>query len=261
MHLDVQLQHGFAPPPRGADGSRTFTLDVQFDLTSRAVALVGPSGSGKTTILNAIAGMFRPAHGRIVLDGVTLIDTSRRIYLRQSRRRIGYVFQDGRLFPHLTVRQNLLYGRWFAPRAEHGLSLHDIVDLLGIGRLLDRRPEALSGGEKQRVAIGRALLAKPRILLMDEPLAALDMERRQQILPLVERLRDELALPIVLVSHDPSEVARVATSVVEIANGRIVPRTKPDAKILPEGAYGSAHIISLAPHLRKYAGVAGLTPL
>lgn len=251
MRLDIEIQHGFAN--RTSSGAAPFTVDVGFSLDARAVALVGPSGSGKTTILNAVAGVFRPAHGRITLDDIVLLDTARRINVSQSRRRIGYVFQDGRLFPHLTVRRNLLYGRWFSPRLEHGLGLDDVVALLGIGHLMDRRPDALSGGEKQRVAIGRALLAKPRLLLMDEPLAALDLERRAQILPLIERLRDELALPIVLVSHDPIEVARIATSTVELRNGRVsAVHDAPSAKPVKRAA-GSADVIPLTASFRRSA--------
>lgn len=254
MQLDVQLRHGFVSRARRGSDNAAFSLDVGFTVDARALALVGPSGSGKTTILNAIAGVFTPDQGRIRLDGMTLLDTAMKINVRQSRRRIGYVFQDGRLFPHLTVRRNLLYGRWFAPRYEHGLGLDDIVALLGIGHLMDRNPDALSGGEKQRVAIGRALLAKPRLLLMDEPLAALDLERRSQILTLIERLRDELGLPMVLVSHDPGEVARVATSIVDIRHGRLGSiRSMPNAPSstvtsvsaeiihLPVGTHRSAH--------------------
>lgn len=243
MLLDIKVQHGFAA--RTASGTVPFTIDIDLSLDARGVALVGPSGSGKTTILNAIAGVFMPGHGRIALDGVVLLDTARGVNVSQSRRRIGYVFQDGRLFPHLTVRRNLLYGRWFSPRKEQGLGLDDVVALLGIGHLMERRPEALSGGEKQRVAIGRALLAKPRLLLMDEPLAALDLERRAQVLPLIERLRDEFALPIVLVSHDPTEVSRVATSTVELRNGRV----------------STVHNVQNAERVKRAAGSADVIPL
>ncbi|MBL8565159.1 MAG: ATP-binding cassette domain-containing protein [Hyphomicrobiaceae bacterium] len=249
MRIDVRLQHGFTPSSHSRADRHPFVVDVEFGIDARALALVGPSGSGKTTVLNAIAGIFRPAHGRILLDGTTLLDTIRKIDVRQSRRRIGYVFQDGRLFPHLTVRRNLLYGHWFSPSREKGLSLDDIVALLGIGHLMERRPSALSGGEKQRVAIGRALLAKPRLLMLDEPLAALDLERRAAILPLIEQLRDDLAMPIILVSHDLTEVARIATHIVDIREGRVSQvRENPSARTHRE-ATGCAEIVPFAPSL------------
>src|SRR5215467_4454571 len=190
-------------------------LDAKFDTGGGLVALFGRSGSGKTSIVNIIAGLIRPDHGCVVNDDVVLVDTARGIFVPRHRRRIGYVFQEGRLFPHLTVRQNLLYGRWFAPRAAgRGDDLERVVDLLGIGSLLERRPGRLSGGEKQRVAIGRALLADPRLLLMDEPLASLDEARKGEILPYIERLRDESRIPIVYVSHAIAEVTRLATTIV-----------------------------------------------
>jgi len=168
-----------------------------------------------------IAGLLRPDSGRIVVDGTVMVDTARGIFVPKHRRRIGYVFQEPRLFPHMTVRRNLLFGRWFTPPAARREQLHDVVSLLGIEHLLDRRPEALSGGEKQRVAIGRALLASPRVLLMDEPLASLDAPRKDEILPYIERLRDEARIPIVYVSHSVAEVARLATSVVLLSDGRV----------------------------------------
>jgi molybdate transport system ATP-binding protein len=197
-------------------------LDAHFEAAGGLVALFGRSGSGKTSIVNVIAGLIRPDEGRVVVDGVTLVDTGRGIFLPRHKRRVGYVFQEARLFPHLTVRQNLLYGRWFAPATEAAATLDDVVNLLGLQKLLDRRPARLSGGEKQRVAIGRALLAKPRVLLMDEPLASLDERHKQEILPYIERLRDRHRVPIVYVSHSMAEVARLATEVVLIADGRIV---------------------------------------
>ena len=172
-----------------------FLLDARFETGGGLIALFGRSGSGKTSIINIIAGLIRPEHGRVAIDDVVLVDTARGMFVPRHRRRIGYVFQEGRLFPHLTVRQNLLYGRWFAPQAERGDDLDRVVDLLGIGSLLERRPGRLSGGEKQRVAIGRALLANPRLLLMDEPLASLDEARKAEILPYIERLRDQSTDP------------------------------------------------------------------
>jgi molybdate transport system ATP-binding protein len=199
----------------------SFNLDVRFDSAEGLTALFGRSGAGKTSVVNIIGGLIRPDRGRVVVDGRVLCDTQRRIFVPAHRRRIGYVFQEGRLFPHLTVRQNLLYGRWFTPAAQRHERLDDVVDLLGIGHLLGRRPALLSGGEKQRVAIGRALLASPRLLLMDEPLASLDDARKDEILPYIERLRDEIKLPIVYVSHAITEVTRLASTLVVLSGGRV----------------------------------------
>ncbi|WGV16092.1 molybdenum ABC transporter ATP-binding protein [Fuscovulum ytuae] len=211
MTLEVALSHRFGG----------FALEVDFTAPPGVTALFGRSGSGKSTVVNAVAGLLRPERGRIVVDGEVVLDSGAGRMLPAHRRRMGYVFQDGRLFPHLTVRQNLLYGRWFAPKGA-GVPLDRIVDLLGIGTLLERRPGGLSGGEKQRVAIGRAILSNPRLLLMDEPLAALDEARKAEILPYLERLRDELSLPILYVSHSVAEVARLATTVVLLEAGRVV---------------------------------------
>jgi molybdate transport system ATP-binding protein len=199
-----------------------FSLDARFESSGRLTAFFGHSGSGKTTLINLIAGLERPDRGRIEIDGRTLVDTDARVFVPTHRRRIGYVFQDARLFPHLTVRQNLAYGRLLSPRADRWADMARIIELLGIGHLLDRRPARLSGGEKSRVAVGRALAASPRLLLMDEPLAALDEDRKAEILPFVERLRDELGIPVVYVSHAIAEVARLATDVVLLAGGRAV---------------------------------------
>ena len=199
-----------------------FRLDVAFTSGSRGLlALFGRSGAGKTTVINVLAGLARPDNGRVVLDDRVLFDSSARIDLPPERRRIGYVFQEGRLFPHMDVRRNLLYGRRRTPTDDRAIGLDEVVSLLGIGRLLSRRPASLSGGEKQRVAIGRALLANPLLLLLDEPLAALDGERKAEILPYIERLRDELNLPIVYVSHDPSEILRLADQVLLMEKGTI----------------------------------------
>ncbi|OSP56124.1 molybdenum ABC transporter ATP-binding protein [Pseudoruegeria sp. SK021] len=215
MTLSVQLTHHFDD----------FTLDVAFDTASGVTALFGPSGSGKTTIVNAVAGLLRPDRGRVALNGVPLFDTDTGHWTPPHRRRIGYVFQDGRLFPHLTVRQNLRYGMWFAGstrnRAGEKATLPAIADLLGLTTLMDRHPADLSGGEKQRVAVGRALLSRPQLLLMDEPLAALDQARKDDILPYLERLRDTTRIPILYVSHAPSEVARLATTVVSLDQGKL----------------------------------------
>jgi molybdate transport system ATP-binding protein len=228
MTLSVSIRHGFAG----------FALDVAFDVPSGLTVLSGPSGSGKTTVVNAVAGLLRPDAGRIALDGLVLTDSATRHFLPPHRRRIGYVFQEGRLFPHLTVRQNLTFGQWFAPRDAAPESLTRVVEMLGIGPLLDRRPAALSGGEKQRVAIGRALLSAPRLILADEPLAALDDARKAEILPYFERLRDEGRVPILYVTHAMSELARLATTVVALRQGRVA-AIGPAAQVL--GDPGASH--------------------
>jgi molybdate transport system ATP-binding protein len=197
-----------------------FTLDAAFTSNNKVTALFGRSGAGKTTLVNLIAGLLKPDSGRIAVDGTPLVDTDARIFVPVHKRRVGYVFQEGRLFPHLSVRSNLLYGaRADAPARTE--SLGRVVDLLGIGALLDRRPATLSGGEKQRVAVGRALLADPRLLLLDEPLAALDEERKAEILPYLERLTQEVGLPIVYVSHAIDEVAQLADTVVLLSDGKV----------------------------------------
>jgi molybdate transport system ATP-binding protein len=203
-----------------------FRLDAAFESPGGLTALFGPSGCGKTSIVRFIAGLLRPQQGRIALGGSVLVDTANRRFVPPHRRGIGYVFQEPRLLPHLSVRQNLLYGRWFArrfrrPPAETA-SFERVVELLGIGGLLGRPPGALSGGEAQRVAIGRALLAAPRLLLMDEPFASIDEVRKAEILPYVERLRDELEIPIVYVSHALDEVVRLATTLVVLERGRVL---------------------------------------
>lgn len=209
-----------------------FTLDCAFESGKGVLALFGASGSGKTTILRLIAGLERPDRGTIVVDGHVLLDTARHIDVPTHRRRIGLVFQDGQLLPHLSVAQNLRYGQHFA-RSPAIVAFDRAVSMLGLDRLLDRNPRTLSGGERQRVAIGRALLAAPGILLMDEPLASLDAERKVEILPFVERLRDEVKLPIVYVSHSMGEVARLASDVVKIRDGRVVAQGAPDTVLLP----------------------------
>ncbi len=199
-----------------------FALDAAFASDGPLTALFGRSGAGKTTLINVVGGLIRPDWAQVAVGGEILVDTERGIATPAYRRRLGYVFQEGRLFPHLTVGQNLNYGLWFAPRAERTADFDRVVEMLGIGSLLERRPGRLSGGEKQRVAIGRALLASPRLLLMDEPLASLDEARRAEILPYIERLRDEARVPIVYVSHSVAEVARLATTVVLLSEGKVV---------------------------------------
>jgi molybdate transport system ATP-binding protein len=198
-----------------------FALEARFATERGLTALFGRSGAGKTTLVNIIAGLMRPDHGRIAVNGRVLVDTAQRVFVPRHRRRIGYVFQEPRLFPHLTVRQNLLYGRWFTRASERRESFERVIELLGIGALLERGPSLLSGGEKQRVAIGRALLTSPNLLLMDEPLAALDEARKAEILPYIERLRDENEVPIVYVSHSVAEVTRLAATVVLLSNGKV----------------------------------------
>jgi molybdate transport system ATP-binding protein len=221
MTLAVDIEHRLGK----------FLLDVKLEAAGGLIALFGRSGSGKTSIVNVIAGLIRPDRARIEIDGTVLNDTGRAVFVPRHRRRVGYVFQEGRLFPHLTVRQNLLYGRWFAGIRRPDDDFERVVDLLGIGHLVDRRPGRLSGGEKQRVAIGRALLADPRLLLMDEPLASLDEDRKGEILPYIERLRDGSKIPIVYVSHSVAEVARLATAIVLIADGKVA-AAGPTAEIM-----------------------------
>lgn len=200
----------------------TFALKAAFRSDAPIVALFGRSGSGKSTLVNAIAGIVHPERGRIVIGDRALYDSERGIDLAPEKRRVGCVFQDSLLFPHLDVRANLAYGERLTPAAERFVDHERILALLGIAGLLDRRPTNLSGGEKQRVAIGRALLASPRILLLDEPLASLDGARKGEILAYIEVLRDELRLPMVYVSHAIEEVTRLADRVVVIADGAVV---------------------------------------
>src|ERR1700743_428878 len=191
-----------------------FTLEAAFTSEGRVTGLFGASGAGKSSLINMIAGLTTPDRGIIALGGETLDDTEARIHVPPYRRRIGYVFQDARLFPHLDVRQNLDYGRRMNRLAEDGAQHKRIRDLLDIGNLLDCRPGRWSGGELQRVALGRALLSQPRLLLLDEPLGSLDEERKEEILPYLVRLRDETGIPMVFVSHDPSEMRKLANHVV-----------------------------------------------
>lgn len=253
MTLSVRLRHRLGG----------LALDVAFEAPSGVTVLFGRSGSGKTTVVNAVAGLLVPDAGRIAADDRILLDTDRGIRLPPHRRRLGYIFQEGRLFPHMTVRQNLAYGGWFAPRDAPREEMPRVVDLLGIGHLLDRRPGALSGGEKSRVAIGRALLSAPRLILADEPLAALDEARKTEILPYFERLRDELHIPILYVSHSASEVARLATTVVALDAGRVVAQGPAaevlgDPAVLPTGAREAGAVLT-ARVVRHHAD--GLTEL
>ncbi len=200
-----------------------FALDVDLALPGSGVtALFGPSGSGKTSCLRCVAGLERGARGRLVVAGETWQDSERGLFLPPHRRALGYVFQDANLFEHLDVRRNLLFGWQRVAPGERRLALEQVVELLGIAGLLTRMPARLSGGERQRVGIARALLTSPRLLLMDEPLAALDAERKAEILPYLERLTRELALPILYVSHAPDEVARLADHLVLLEQGRVL---------------------------------------
>jgi molybdate transport system ATP-binding protein len=211
MSLSVRLRHDF-PSVR---------MDMAFDIPSPGVtALFGPSGAGKTTIILAAAGLLRPDECRIEVDGQTMADTATGFWLPPERRRAGLVFQDAKLFPHMSVATNLRFGMRRAPPGT--VRFDDVVELLGIAALLDRRPHTLSGGERQRVAIGRALLAQPRLLLMDEPLASLDAARKAEILPYLTRLKTALRLPVLYVTHDLDEVSRLADSMVLIDAGRVI---------------------------------------
>jgi molybdate transport system ATP-binding protein len=210
LEVDIEVRRG------------AFDLKAGFRSDAPIVALFGRSGSGKTTLVHAIAGIVRPERGRIVIGGRVLYDSAHGVDLAPEHRRVGYVFQDALLFPHLDVRANLAYGEKLTPPAERFVDHERVLALLGIGALLERRPASLSGGEKQRVAIGRALLASPRVLLLDEPLASLDAPRKAEILAYIELLRDELRLPIVYVSHALEEVMRLADRVVVVAEGRVI---------------------------------------
>jgi molybdate transport system ATP-binding protein len=215
-----------------------FSLAADLQIGEGLTALFGASGSGKTTLINLVAGLLRPAEGHVRLAGEVWSDTARGIFLPAHRRRIGYVFQEARLFPHLTVRQNLGYGERLLPSSDRRENLSRVVDLLGLGNLVGRLPRHLSGGEKQRVALGRALMASPKLLLMDEPLSALDSELKRQILPDIERIRDEVGIPILYVSHSVEEVARLATRVVAMERGKAIAVGAPDEVLssVPRGA-------------------------
>ena len=254
MSLSVAIQHDFGG----------FSLDARFEAPPGVTVLFGPSGAGKSSLVHAVAGLLRPQIARIVVDDVTLVDTEARIFVPAHRRRMGCVFQSDRLFPHLDVRQNLLYGHWFSGGRSAMRELDPVVELLGIGDLLERRIGALSGGEKQRVAIGRALLSKPRMILADEPLAALDVGRKAEILPYLERLRDEVEIPILYVSHSVSEVARLATTVVAVDQGRVTASGPPevllaDPDLVPAGEGGASAVLSAQVVTRHDDGLTELS--
>lgn len=205
MSFEIAVEHRFGETLVAAD----------FKTPRGLTALLAPSGAGKTSILNMIAGLLKPERGRIAVNGETLFDSQADIDIPARNRRAGYIFQDGRLFPHLRVRANLAYGEKLAAPGDRWIASEEATDFLGIAHLLDRWPRTLSGGEAQRVAIGRALLSAPRFLLMDEPLSSLDPARREEIMAVIEHVRDTLKLPILYVSHDREEVRRLATTIIE----------------------------------------------
>ena len=226
-----------------------FFISARFESAGGVTAMFGASGAGKTTLVNMIAGLIAPDRGRIRLDGAALFDSSSAINVPVHRRGIGYVFQEGRLFPHLTVAANLDYGRRMRALLRDPFEMERIVRLLDIGHLLDRRPGKLSGGERQRVAVGRALLMRPRLLLLDEPLASLDETRKREILPYFEKLRDEARVPMVYVSHNAGELSRLATSVVWLDGGRVA--AVGGVELLAPGAVGSCAMGEVAWHCTR----------
>lgn len=248
MSLDLQLSHSF----------EEFALDVEFSAKSGVTALFGPSGAGKSTIANAIAGLLQPKRGRIVLQGRVLFDAAAAQSLPPSKRRVGYVFQDGRLFPHMSVEGNIRFGIRFAPNGLNQKEIARVVKMLAIDHIMQRRPRNLSGGEQQRVALARALLSQPDLLLMDEPLAALDEPRKDEILPYLERLRDHAKVPIIYVSHSLGEVARLADDLIVLKDGKVVsagstelvlsdPVTLPYVGVREAGSVLRAKVIEHAP--------------
>jgi molybdate transport system ATP-binding protein len=258
IDIDVRLNRG------------DYCLDLSLATDARAVALFGRSGSGKSTLIHLLAGLLRPQTGRIRIGDATLVDTEQRVWVPAHRRRVGLVFQDALLFPHLSVRANLRFGAWFALRRQQAGAerLTDkrfaaIVELLGLEALLERQPASLSGGERQRVAIGRALLADPAVLLMDEPLAALDAERKLEILPYILRLHRELEVPLVYVSHSPDEVARVAAEVILIDAGKVTDQGPPGEVLAPAWSRVErsrfAAVSVIEARVREYDETYGLT--
>ncbi|KAF2990728.1 molybdenum ABC transporter ATP-binding protein [Methylocystis sp. MJC1] len=253
ISLDVRLKR------------KGFELACALQSDARVLALHGPSGAGKSTLAHLIAGVARPDSGRIVVDGVTLVDTENRVFLPPEKRRIGVVFQDALLFPHLSVKTNILFGQFFTPKPERRAPFDAIINTLGVGHLLERSPETLSGGERQRVGLARALLSSPRLLLMDEPMAALDHARRLEIMTLIERLRDEFNTPIVLVSHSAEEIARLADEAVIINKGRIVAQGPPldvlpgASRLIEGGRFGL--INTLAARIAAVDDAYGVTRL
>ena len=254
MALEVDIRHR----------QGNFRLDVSFVAPSGVTVLFGRSGSGKSTVIKSVAGLLKPQSGRVSLAGRVVFDRDQNVNVPPHKRRIGYVFQDGLLFPHLDVHKNLRYGQRFAPRGAHLESFDKIVSMLGLDPLLDRRPAQLSGGEKQRVAIGRALLSGPEMLLADEPLSALDDARKAEILPYFERMRDELQVPILYVSHAPEEVARLATTVVVLDKGQVIRAGSADdvladAAVTPVGIRGAGALVRATVVAHHNDGLSELT--
>ncbi len=254
MNVEVAFRHDYAK----------FRLDIAFCAQGHGVtALFGPSGAGKTTILNAVAGLLRPDEGRISIDGRVVFDRAAGIWLPPGQRRIGYVFQDGRLFPHMSVVANLRFGWRRAPKRVPESEVARVIEMLRLTALLDRKPANLSGGEKGRVALGRALLANPDVLLLDEPLAALDAERRNEIIPYLERLRDERRVPMIYVSHSLDEISRLANDIVVLKDGKVAAAGSvfdvlTDLR-LPDFAGGSPYGAVLETRIARHAE--GLTVL
>jgi molybdate transport system ATP-binding protein len=247
MSMECAIRHAFG----------TFTLDVAFEVDRPGItALFGPSGAGKTSVVSAIAGLFRPRAGRICIDKDVVFDSEAGVFAPASARGAATVFQDARLFPHMTVRDNLLFGWRRAKTKAPQPEIDRVLDLLGIAALLDRSPAKLSGGEKSRVALGRALLAAPRLLLLDEPLAALDTARKAEIMPYLERLRDDASIPMIYVTHSLDEVTRLADNLIVLKQGRVAARGSV-FDLLPgievetlgrEGAYGAVFPATVAEH-------------
>ena len=253
MSLSVDFKHRFGD----------FSMDVSFDAPEGITVLFGRSGSGKTNIIKCVSGLVNPDQGHIASNGVVLFDSRNKIRQPPHKRRIGYVFQEDRLFPHLTVAQNLNYGRRFAAPGPNKKDIDQIAELLGLQNLLSRKPALLSGGEKQRVAIGRALLSDPQLILADEPLAALDAARKEEILPYFEHLRDYVNVPILYVTHSAAEVSRLATTVVALEAGRVV-RQGPAADVLsdpqvtPLGAGAAGAFLNATVKLHHDDGISEL---
>ncbi len=249
--LDVSIKHSFPG----------FSLDAEFSAPSGITVLYGRSGSGKTSVVNAVGGLLRPQEATIRIGSDSL--NAPNTFVPAHHRRLGYIFQDARLFPHMTVKSNLTYGRRFVPKTDRPETLDNIVDLLGLGTVMDRRPDALSGGEKQRVAIGRALLSAPRMLLADEPLSSLDNERKSEVLPYFEMLRDSLNVPILYVTHSTAEMARLATTIVALENGRVT-RQGPARELLrdpdfaPTGIRGVGALLDATVHAHHPDGLTEL---
>jgi molybdate transport system ATP-binding protein len=249
LEVDVALRRG------------NFELHARFAAAGGITALFGRSGSGKTTIAQLIAGLLVPERGRIALHGTTLVDARAGIAVPAHRRRIAMVFQEGRLFPHLSVRRNLLFGAWFNDAGTERLD--QVIELLGIAHCLGRRPTTLSGGEQRRVAIGRALLAQPRLLILDEPLTGVDAQRKSEILPYLERLRDELETPMLLISHALDDVVRLADNLVLLEAGNVVatgPLTEVLHRIPAGAAYAEAGTVieTLVASVERASGLATL---